>query len=278
MAELKNRFVFSAQCLQAFADCERRFELRYIEECRWPAIESEPYLVYERHMENGRRFHQAAHRHFLGIEPAGAFPDKDVDLLRWWNSFVAYQPDIAEGSRYPEQTLLSRVGGRPVIATFDLIVIGGGRLTIYDWKTYRKSQPRETMQRYLQTRVYPFVAAQAGAELNSGKPIPASEIEMIYWYAEFPDKPESFVYSEYIHQADGDYLAGLINRIDLLERGSFEKTKNEKQCWYCTYRSLCERGGRAGSQDTAFEEIEATMFEDDEPILTLDDVEAIEFS
>ena len=58
---------FSAHSLQAYVDCARRFELSYLEELKWPAVESEPLLQSERHMADGRRFHDMVHRDALGI-------------------------------------------------------------------------------------------------------------------------------------------------------------------------------------------------------------------
>jgi hypothetical protein len=51
-------FQFSQSSLQDYVECSRRFELRYIERLRWPALQSEPVLEQERHMQQGQRFHQ----------------------------------------------------------------------------------------------------------------------------------------------------------------------------------------------------------------------------
>lgn len=67
MAKVRESLLFSAHSLQAYVDCERRFELSYLEELKWPAVESEPLLESERHMADGRRFHEMVHRDLLGL-------------------------------------------------------------------------------------------------------------------------------------------------------------------------------------------------------------------
>jgi len=278
MADVKDRFLFSAQSLQTFADCERRFELRYIESCLWPATEAEPFLAYEKHMENGRRFHEAVHRHFIGIEPAGPVPTSDGDLQRWWDAFIAFAPDIVLGRRYPEQTIFGHIGGYPVSATYDLIIVGDGKITIYDWKTYRKRPLRQTMQNRLQTHVYPYIAVQAGREVFDISSIFPDKIEMIYWYTDFPEKPETFVFDEDLYRASEVYLIELVERIETLKSGSFQKTSDQKRCGYCTYRSLCERGRRAGSMESTPEEADVALSDDEDELFSFDDIEAIEFT
>ena len=44
-------FVFSQSSLQDYVDCARRFELRYIDELRWPAVVAEPSETHEAHMQ-----------------------------------------------------------------------------------------------------------------------------------------------------------------------------------------------------------------------------------
>ena len=79
---------FSAHSLQAYVDCARRFELSYLEELKWPAVESEPLLQSERHMVDGRRFHEMVHRDTLGITVPVPDSGKDADISRWWNNYM----------------------------------------------------------------------------------------------------------------------------------------------------------------------------------------------
>ena len=55
---LPANFRFSQASLTDYLDCPRRFQLRYLLEQAWPAVESEPLLERERLAELGRRFHR----------------------------------------------------------------------------------------------------------------------------------------------------------------------------------------------------------------------------
>ena len=64
---LPERFHFTQSSLQDYLDCPRRFQLRYVLDQPWPAVESEPLIERERLAELGRRFHQMAQRHTVGV-------------------------------------------------------------------------------------------------------------------------------------------------------------------------------------------------------------------
>ncbi len=283
MRDSERRLAFSAHSLQAYVDCARRFELSYIEELKWPAVESEPLLQSERHMVDGRRFHEMVHRDVLGI--AVPVPDsaRDADILRWWNSYMVKRPADVDGERFAEKNLVGTIGTSTgvstIVATCDLIVIGNGegaarRARIFDWKTWRRRHTREWLADRLQTRIYPYLLVQAGAALADGKSLTPDEIEMVYWYSDFPDDPEVFAYSETRYREDEAYLGGLVDEILSREPGSFQLTTDEKKCMFCVYRSFCDRGGVAGYLDDGDLESEE---EAPSQLGDLDDYEAIAF-
>ena len=72
---LPDDFVFSQSALQDYVDCPRRFELRYLLDVRWPALETEPALQHEIGMMKGQEFHHLLHQHALGV-PAEALADR----------------------------------------------------------------------------------------------------------------------------------------------------------------------------------------------------------
>ena len=51
---LADNFIFSANNLQDYLDCPRRFELKYILKQNWPAITSQPVLEMENRISNGQ--------------------------------------------------------------------------------------------------------------------------------------------------------------------------------------------------------------------------------
>jgi hypothetical protein len=79
---------------------------------------------------------------------------------------------------------------------------------------------------------------------------------MVYWFANFPEDPERFPYDTAQYDADGDYLASLIEEIKGLGDEDFPLTAQERRCRYCPYRSLCQRGVRAGLFDEVEDEPE----------------------
>ena len=71
MADTKSKippqFTFSQSSLQDYADCPRRFQLRYLDKLIYPAAETEPALENERHLLEGQLFHRLAQQFILGI-------------------------------------------------------------------------------------------------------------------------------------------------------------------------------------------------------------------
>lgn len=292
---LPEGFVFSQGSLQDFVDCPRRFELRYLYGLAWPAIQSEPALENERIMQRGALFHRLAHQRLLGLEAEGlsALIHED-DLRRWWERFLNWEAQTLApqpaARRYPELSLWAPLAGYRLTAKLDLVLCGdtgqGNRFTIYDWKTGAKRPRRAWLAERLQTRVYPYLLAAAGAHLNGGAPIPPEQVTMSYWFAEFPDQPERFAYSPAAFERDRDYLAALVGQIERMAGmpealltdggvraeeeaslgagsraaaggmpalGAFPLTSSLGRCAFCVYRSLCERGEGAGLAEEAGE-------------------------
>ncbi len=243
-------FIFSASSLQDYVDCPRRFQLRYLQHCDWPAVESEPVALTERHMERGRAFHRLAHQRQLGI------PDDlltsvagNAGLGDWWSDFLAHGPAGLPPVRRAEFALTIPVGAYRLGAKYDLVAAAPGRMVIVDWKTNVKRPRREALELRLQTRVYPFVLAQAGRDVAPltapGDPasVDPAAIEMVYWFTSFPRQPEVFRYSAAKLKKDAAYLTRLIAEIAANAGGPLHPalTADERRCRFCVYRSLCER-------------------------------------
>lgn len=273
---LPEDFVFSQSSLQDFEDCARRFELRYIEDVRWPAIESEPALENELSTLQGQQFHRLVHQHAVGI-PANILEKSitDPEIANWWRAYLAWQVRLPE-KRFPEITLTAPVGEALVMAKYDLITrLDEGTILIVDWKTGKKPK-RESLSRRMQTTVYPFVLALAGDWLNDNRPIPAEQIRMVYWFSEDSTTIE-FTFSEAGLREAESRLSQTI--ADIAERFEFPLTHREKLCNFCVYRSLCDRGIRAGAeQDRSDEEKMSDEIERASAIsFDLDDIEEISF-
>lgn len=247
---LPEEFQFSPSALQDFVDCPARFYLRHIRRLRYPAPESAPLRDFEARAELGARFHRLIQQAGLGIPDAAlAATLVDPTLAGWWASFRAHVPQLElPPQRHWEITLSAPLAERRLVARCDLIALAPDRAVIVDWKTAARRPERASLERRLQTIVYPYLLAQAGAHLNGGSPIPPERIRLIYWFAEFPQQPEIFVYSAAQYERDAAYLTALAADIRArTDEAAFALTDDLDRCRYCSYRSLHDRGAQAGS-------------------------------
>jgi hypothetical protein len=209
-----------------------------------------------------------ARQHRSGIEPEQlAIYAREYELLDWWENYCGISPRLfqnQEGRFFPEISLSMAFCGARLVAKFDLIFAGqDGRALIVDWKTSRRRPRRSPVAQRLQTRLYPYLLVQAGAALNSGLPYAPEQVEMVYWYAAFPDQPERFPYSTGQCRTDEIYLNRLVMQIGEMEDADFLPTEHLEPCRFCVYRSLCGRGEQAGQ----FDELEPGQ---EEPLLASD--------
>jgi len=250
-ATLPTPFTFSQSSLQDYVDCPRRFQLRYVEQLHWPAVETEPILENERRQQEGQLFHRLAQQAIIGL-PAEKLERlaSGEALARWWQNFTPKLAELrATSAAIPEITLSAPVGGHRLLAKFDLITKHTDKLAIYDWKTYHKRPRNEWMAVRMQTRVYRYLLAIAGAHLNGGQPPAPEQIEMIYWYAEFPVEPAIFRYDRAQFERDKAHIEKLI--ADISASGNMPMTDEAEKCKFCPYRSYCNRGVKAGEGEDA---------------------------
>jgi CRISPR/Cas system-associated exonuclease Cas4 (RecB family) len=254
-------FKFSQSSLQDYVDCKRRFQLRYLMQLSWPAVDVKPAADHERRAKLGQEFHQIIHQYLLGIpqERIEEFIVED-DLQRWWLNFVATAGDIIgiplentfskPDHVYHEIYLSTPLENHRLVAKYDLISIpADDRALIIDWKTSKRPANKEWLDKRLQTYIYPYLLIQAGNHLIHGDTIDPDKVEMAYWFAEEPEEPVSFAYNEGKHNANGVYLSELIKQIEILSDGDFPLITDERACRYCVYRSFCDRGVEAGDLD-----------------------------
>ena len=253
-------FQFSQASLQDYVECPRRFQLRYLLHLQWPPPEAEPAEEHEQHMQDGETFHRLIHQHRIGIPvevpQPGVGGEASSLLAEWWPVYLAAPPSDLPRMQYPELSLSAPLGEHRLVAKFDLVAIEPGRrAVIVDWKTSQRRSSKSFLLARLQTRVYRYVLAQAGAHLNGSASIAPEQIRMVYWFAVDPQHPEILLYDANQRDADGRYLAGLAAEIAASGDDDFLKTDDLRRCRFCAYRSLCNRGVEAGmlSEDGAEE-------------------------
>lgn len=287
---LSTSFFFSQSNLQDYNDCPRRFYLKYIRKLAWPAVESEPVQDNEHFRLQGELFHKLIHQFFLGI-PAEKLSALATDALLagWWENFLQSQKELFqwdEAAYLPEQVVTTTLEGFRLLAKYDLFVMTKqGTYLIYDWKTYRRRPHREQIAQKVQTRLYPFTLLHSGHFLPQIAPsvqhpevqrfanhwklsdyLPEN-LKLVYWYANYPGQPEIFTYTKHQFQQDQLYLSRLIRSIANLaqseQTGDFPMTTHSERCLFCVYRSLCDRGSRAGDWDQDLPETELQVTLDD---------------
>ncbi len=270
-------FAFTQGSLGDYADCARRFELRYIKRLRYPAPEVKQTLEYEWRMRQGVRFHKLVQQHLNGT-PAdllGSSLADDADLARWWENYCRGGLDDLPAQRHAEITLQTHLGGQRLVAKYDLLALEpGGAAVIVDWKTGEGLPARNALQWRLQTVVYRYVLAQAGAHLY-GEPIPPERIRMDYVYVAQGGQRLSFDYSAAQLAEDKARLLEMINAIG--SATAFPLTDELRRCKYCTYRAFCDRGEAGDLVDFAFDDESDEIEEDEAFDLDFDQIAEIEF-
>jgi hypothetical protein len=277
--KLQPDFHFNQGNLQDFVDCRRRFWLCHIRRLVWPAIQAEPVLEYEQHIQRGAQFHRLVQQQLLGV-PAGRLAEMivDPDLKLWWDNYIQYRDWSGFQNLigiYPETTLSASLCGFRLLAKYDLIMrTPEGFMVIYDWKTSLNRPGSQWLAKRLQTRLYPYLLVRAGGHFNKGVSVSPEQVRMIYWFAGFPDRPEQVVYNAAQYGSDEKYLGSLVETIQSLDELGFPLTPDEQQCRFCIYRSLCERGIKAGNlneqEDSADRAMELDISLDFEQVIEVE--------
>jgi CRISPR/Cas system-associated exonuclease Cas4 (RecB family) len=254
-------FQFSQNNLQDYIECPRRFQLRHLLKQKWPGLQSEPVMEQEYRMQQGQLFHQMVFQHQSSIPQTALVPSPaNPDLCRWWDHYLMHPPRDLPFLRLPEFSLSAPFAGYRMIAKYDLLAVDAGkRIVIIDWKTSRKRPPRHVLEQKMQTRLYRMLAVLAGCRVNSGLEVIPEQVQMIYWFAEEPDRPEYFPYDTDQFEADRREVSRLIGQITSTMESVWYSTVKDRSCQFCNYRSLCCRGVRAGNYDEMEDEGEEDL-------------------
>jgi hypothetical protein len=219
----------------------------------------------------GELFHHLVQQYWLGLPVDKLTRSAETSGLKdWWDNFLNYDFKLAECKIHPELVLAMQIGKNRLIAKYDLVAVGQSKITIFDWKTNQKRPSEEAMAVHYQTRVYRNLMVNAGGTLMiSSQVIKPEQVEMVYWFVNFPNQPIHLPYTTAQSERDGQHLNQLISHIEVKE--SFPLTPDEKKCKFCLYRSYCDRGISAAELD------DENLIEVDMPTLDLDQVSEIEY-
>jgi CRISPR/Cas system-associated exonuclease Cas4 (RecB family) len=120
---------------------------------------------------------------------------------------------------------------------------------IVDWKTSQRRTARDTLIGRWQTRVYRYLLVQAGAELNEGNALVPEQIELVYWFTNYPQQRERLPYDYSQYTDDKAALLTILEEIDARDEEKWPLIDDLARCRYCTYQTLCERDQQASAVD-----------------------------
>ncbi len=271
---LNKNFRFSAKNLQDYADCPRRFELKYLLKQSWPAEISPPVQEVEEKIDDGRLFHKTVNQYLSGVPGKIIVQSlKNSQLATWFKKFL----DFFEESRiYPfssELKTITSLENYQLVAVFDLIGITAENTpVIIDWKTSFRPPRKSYYQDRIQTSLYPLVADNSLKNIFRVASLHGFPITLKYWFPKFPEKSIVFVKNQDEIKKDAERITNIIKQIEDTPEGSFVKTDHLKRCDYCEFRSLCRRGISAGNILHQDEDIDLDQILGD---LTLENIEEI---
>ena len=228
----------SAHNLREFDRCPRAFALRYKANRFWPAHDPVP----SKKMELGQAFHKAVHQKFLGLDP---LIENIPGLEELWQKYnlSAYSRSEENQKSWSEQNLHVTLDGVDFLARYDRLVRLEENWTILDWKTGKVDAPK--LAGDWQTKMYPFILAEAGSVLNEGKRIEPSRIRMIYWEGMTGTPFDRFPYDEGKHEILRAEFKEKVRQVskpfdeENLDDPNFPRKK--AHCKDCGFNSLCNR-------------------------------------
>lgn len=264
---MNNAILFSQGSLQAYSDCPRRYQLRYLLTQPWPAILTTSPREVELHMQRGADFHHLMHQHYAGVAPSQLADTIEGDhiLRRWWETYLRHPPtDLPSVLLRPEVVLSAPLAGHRLLARLDLLAIEPGvRAVAIDWKTSRKRPARPVLAQRLQTRLYRYLLVAAAPPMEGQPPLEAEQAELVYWFCELDGVMERFPYTADQYAADKTLLSDLIGEIVGRREAIWPLTPDEERCRTCSYHSLCERRASPAFSD---DELDSDLDEHDADI------------
>lgn len=223
--------------INAFERCRRLYYLKYVSRLVWPVEAAAPGNIRE-----GDDFHLLARQLILGFPRESLIPPADEpELEGWLDVFCREQPMGKPDRLYAEKEVSLSYADVLWLGKFDALAIADDRLTIFDWKTGSLPPDRAHYIRTPQTRLYRFLARSCaprllGAGLHA---VPAENIEMVYWFPQFPDRTLRMPYSEEEYGQDMTWLRTLAREMLKTEEADFPRTEKPHRCERCGYRSYC---------------------------------------
>jgi len=147
-------------------------------------------------LQQGQLFHRMVQQQLVGL-PVEKLARLAVtpDLARWWENYLGYDLKINGYARHPELVLSAPIG------TYRLLqnMICSRLCPVRKPSSSTGKRPTNVpgMNGWLpgcRPGLPGFTGSRPGQYLTGGKAIQPEQVEMIYWYADFPSEPARFPY------------------------------------------------------------------------------------
>ena len=240
---LTSDFVFSQSSLQSYLNCQYQFYLKYARQLDWPSALLDPLNAAEIERQSGIRFHQLVYNYFLGVPETDLIrqgrEDANPKMTEWLGNFLKSGLFSGDETAYPELSVNASLESFLVSGKFDLLLLDGEKILIFDWKTSKRPPQSEWLRKRVQTQLYPLLARSLHQSRFPGAPIP--KIRFTYWEASFPEQSIQFDFEPSDLQRSQGFIIQLASEITSKPLDSFDKTLHTERCAYCLFRTYCQR-------------------------------------
>lgn len=235
-------FLFTQYSLATFKNCPLKFKKRYLENIKWDSSSDKDVI---KRIERGNNFHLLAYRYFLGIdEGLDEFSEEFIDLNEWLCSLKESFKLQGDKRYLPEYKLRMTKGFLKLEANYDLLIVDGDSIQIWDWKTHDDSKNKKINSKCfvdsLQTIVYMFVLKEQ-IQLILGKEVNCEQISMFYWQPNPKKIIAEIRYNEELHQKYKRELESIIENIIKFDYSNFNKDIYKNHCKFCEFTRFCNK-------------------------------------
>ena len=229
--------------INAYEHCPRFYYLKYVRKLDWPVE-----IPSRDSIRRGSDFHLYIRQLLTGFRrDMLPVPDDDERMSTWLEHFCQARPLKDYVQVFAEKEVSALYTDVLWLGKFDALGIKGDRLTIFDWKTGEKKPEPSLYRQTPQTRLYRFLAKVCAPRLlGTGlHGLPAENIEMVYWFPEYPDQAIALRYSETEFAEDRTWLKLKSREMGSADESVYPRTEKSRNCIHCEYNTWCHSGSDA---------------------------------
>lgn len=226
--------------ISAYERCKRFYYLKYVSRLVWPVE-----VTDRRQIRQGEDFHLLIRQLLMGFPRSSLLVPADSENLSGWLDVFQREDPIGKPDMiFPEREVTVNYADVLWLGKFDALAVYDGEIRIFDWKTSGRKPDAAHYLSSPQTRLYRFLAKTCAARLlgASQHGIPAENIEMVYWFPEYPEETIRLPYSEEAYARDVTWLRTLSRTMTSLNEEDYPLTENLRRCNHCDYRTHCFPG------------------------------------